>query len=328
MTKKRTLLCDFANSFFSHYHFRDSDKGFKFINNIRNLADQFSINKIVFCAEGGKSKYRKDILPGYKGDREKRREKDTPEEKARYQKFRNEEFPDALELSKMMGIPIVQIPGVEADDTLAYIANHIDTDKYELCLLSTDYDLLQILRPGIAIAGYNKQMVIPLSGGQKIPAKTWFNTKNFIDQYEIEPWQYAHVLATAGDSADSIPSPKGLGEGSALKMVQKHGTVQGITDNLVTLKIPRLSSAVLEVLQSNPSLCYAHRNLLLTDLKHTPEVEQQLFGQAGIDYLNGILDSLSEPNVPDKEAFREYCYEYGKVGIVEKLDFWLQPFQK
>ena len=98
--------------------------------------------------------------------------------------------------------------------------------------------------------------------------------------------------------------------------------------NLATLKIPRLSSKVLEVLQCNPCLCYAHRNLMLTDLKHTPEVEQTIFGSEGISYLNNILASLDEPGCPDKEAFREYCYENGKVSIVDKLDFWLQPFSK
>lgn len=326
--KRRILLIDYANSFFTHYHFKDSDKAFKFINNIRVLADQFSVDRIIFCGEGGKSKYRLDILPTYKGTREDRREKDTPEEKARYKHFKEVEFPDADNLAGMLGITIVKIKGVEADDTLAFVANNINTDKYELLLLSTDYDLLQILRQGVVVAGYNKAMVLPLSGGQKIPAKTWMNTKNFVDMYEIQPAQYAHVLAVAGDTADNIPSPKGLGEGAALKMIQQYGSVQGVEDNLTTLKITRMPQKVLDILQCNPCLCYARRNLLLTDLKHTEAVEQTIFGASGIGYLNNILSTLDEPGVPDKAAFKEYCYENGKVNIVDKLDFWLSVFSR
>lgn len=326
MAKRRILLVDYANSFFTHFHFRDSDKAWKFISNIRNLAEQFKVDRIIFAAEGGKSKYRQSILPNYKGDREARREKDTPEDKARYKRFKEEEFPEADQLAELLGIEVVKCRGVEADDTLAYLANHIDTEKYELLMLSTDYDMLQCLRPGVVIAGYNKAMVLPLSGGQKIPAKTWINSKTFVEQYSIEPWQYAHVLAVAGDVADSIPSPKGLGEGSALKMIQMHGSVQGVEENLSTLKIPRMPAKILAILQGMPCLCYARRNLLLTDLCHSREAEEAIFGTEGIKYLDSVLESLETQGAPYTERFKEHLFEYGKINVIDKLGTWMMPF--
>lgn len=322
---KRILLVDFANSFFSHFHSKDTDKAWRFLCNIRELVSQFNIDKILFANEGGKSQYRLTILPTYKGAREEKRSKDDAAEKARYWKFKNEEMKDALDLAKMLGIETVQLKGVEADDVLAWIANHINTEEYQLLILSTDYDIKQVLRKGVVIAGYNIALMKSLSANERLSGKIWQSYKDFVTEYGIEPKQYGSVLAIAGDVADSIPSPKGLGEGAALKMIQKHKDIYGVEENLATLGIPRLPKKVLEEMQRDFS--FAHRNLLLTNLIHSPETEKEIFGEQGIKYLEDVLDRLEEPSTFDKSAFREYCFEYGKISVIDKLDFWLQPFE-
>lgn len=321
---KRILICDFANSFFTHFHFKDNDKAWRFITNLRGIIDQFKIDKVVYATEGGKSKYRLNILPTYKAGRALRREKDTPEEKARFERFKTEEMPEVMELSRMLGVTVAQVWGVEADDIVSYLVRHTDLENYQICLLSTDYDLMQLLRPGVVQCGYNKNMVVPLTNGEKLPPKMWVNSKVFEDQYEITPAQYAHVLALAGDVSDSVVSPKGLGEGLALKMVQKYGSISGVEENLKKLDIPRLPKKLKETLP----LCYCmvHRNLLLVDLNHSPEVDEAIFGKDGMEKLDEIIQTFDEPGEVSKDEFREYCYEYGKLNVVDKLDYWVSPF--
>lgn len=321
----RILLVDFANSYFTHFHYRDNDKAWKFINNIRNITEQFKIDKVVFAAEGGKSKYRLKLLPTYKIRRAEDRKRASPEDQARYERFKKEEIPEALELAAMLGITVAKVKGVEADDIASYLVRHADTDKHQICVLSTDYDLMQLLRPGVVQCGYNKHMVVPLTNGERLPPKMWVNSALFKEQYEIDPAQYAHVLALAGDVSDSIVSPKGLGEGHALKMVQKYGDIYGVEANLDTLDIPRLPKKVKDILPY--CYCMIHRNLMLTNLNHSPEVDCQIFGEEGKAVLDAVIAAYDEPGQVDKEAFREYCYEYGKLNIVDKLDYWVSVFE-
>lgn len=323
---RRILCVDYANSFFSHFHFKQPDKSYLFINNIRNLADQFSVDKVIFACEGGKSKYRLNIMPGYKAGRAKAREKQDPKEQARYERFKNEELPECLELAKLAGIPCLQIWGVEADDIISFISRHIDTDQYQLLNLSTDGDMWSLLRPGVVQAGYNRSMTEPLAGNQRLPAKLWMNSKQFQEQYDITPRQFTDVLGLAGDASDSIVSPKGLGEGTALKLIQKYGSIDGVWNNIDNLDVPRMGDKVKQALKLH--FCMVRRNMLMVDLHHTPEVEQQIYGEQGLAYLEQVLADLDTPGKPDVPALKEWFYECGKLNVVEKLDFWLQPFQR
>lgn len=321
----RILVVDFANSMFTHHHFRDPDPGFNFLVNIRRMVEQFKIDRIVFAAEGGKSKYRLSIHPEYKANRAKRYEEWDAADRARYDKFKTVEMPETLRLAKMLGISVISVPGVEADDIFAWLCQHIDTDKHQVLLLSTDKDANQLLRPGVVQAGYNKKVTEPCFKNEKIPPALWINHKHFSDQYEIEPWQFAHVLALAGDTADNFLSPKGIGEGAALKLVQKYGDIWNLEKNLDTVEVPRLGPVAKENLRKDYHL--VHRNFRLANLLHSKETELEIFGVEGIQYLQDALASLIYTPEIDEHNFKEYLYEFGKVNVASRLESWLGPFR-
>lgn len=322
--KKRILLVDFANSFFSQYHFKEPDKAWKFLSDIKKIVEQFKVHKVVFACEGGKSKYRLGIYEGYKANREETRKKWDAAELARYARFRNEEMPDCVDLARKVGIPCLSVKGVEADDVISFVVRHVDLEEFDVMVLSTDADMLQLLRPGVAQAGYAKPMIMPLSQGEKIPPKLWLNLKAFQEQYEIEPWQFAHVKGLCGDTSDGYWTVKGLGETFALKMIRQCGTMQEVEKQLDSLQISRMPEKVRVGLRENFETAY--RNLKLADLHHTPEVELEIFGVDGISYLKENLENFGNPNSPDVHEVKEWLLECGKVAVAEKASFWLQPF--
>lgn len=322
--KKRILLVDFANSFFSQYHFKAPDKAWRFLSDIKAIVEQFKVHKVVFACEGGKSKYRLNLYEGYKANREESKKKWDAAEVARYNRFKFEEMPDCVDLAEKMGIPCLSVKGVEADDVISFVVRHADLEEFDLMVLSTDADMLQLLRPGVAQAGYARPMVNPLMNGDKIPPKLWLNSTGFREQYEIEPWQYAHVKALSGDTSDGYNAVKGLGETFALKMIQQHGTVQEVQRNLDTLKISRMPEKVVVGLKENFDLVY--RNLKLADLHHTPEIDDTIFGAEGIAYLKKEVAGFGSVGSPDVPAVKEWLLECGKVAAAEKISFWLQPF--
>ena len=167
-------------------------------------------------------------------------------------------------------------------------------------------------------------MTEPLMGNQRIPPKLWLNAKQFTDTYEITPAQYTHVKALSGDKSDGYESIKGLGDTFALKLIQQYGSIEEVEKNLDTLKIPRLSQKVVDLLKKEYATIY--HNFKLANLNHSPETELEIFGQAGIDYLDQCIADLEVPNEIDRKYIEEYCFENGKVSVVDRLDMWLVPF--
>lgn len=322
---KRILLVDFANSIFTQHHFKNNDPGWKFLTDLRTIASQFKIDRVVFACEGGKSAYRLKLHPEYKAQREKARAKWTPADQARYNKFKYEEMPECLEIARKMGIRTLSVKGVEADDVVSYVVRHLDLEKFQLLNLTTDGDMWQLLRPGVVQAGYSKKMIAPMDSNEKIPAKLWMNTKQFQDQYEITPAQYAHVKALAGDTGDNYLSPKGLGETFALKMIQQYGSIEEVEKNLDTMKIPKMPSKVIDALKADFKVIY--HNFKLANLNHTPETDLEIFGEEGLAYLDEQIDSFMDEPAQDIPALSEICYERGKVNLVDRLELWLAPFR-
>lgn len=374
MSKKRILLVDTLNSMFTLYHRQQPGKLWTFLSDLRGIVEQFKFDRVVLATEGGSSQYRLGLLPSYKSERRKRRDEAPPEEKAALKRFLEEDVKDFLDTAKLLDFLILQVKGAEADDLIGFYANNIDLDKYQLCVLSSDTDLHQLLRPGIVQASYGKDMIMPLQENARIPAKVWLNSATFQEQHGIDPRQYTLVKSLSGDTSDSIPSPEGVGESYALGLIQLFGDLDGVEAQVNKMKLTPTYEAVLKhgsaaaveeaIKAGDPDLCMcwpkmAHfkkalkadfdhlpvprmsttaklnlanggmeivrRNVELVNLNYGPETAEKVLGAQGVAYLHDSLTKL-DTQVPDKDAVKELMLECGKVGLAERLDFWLHPF--
>ena len=324
--QRNILLIDGLNSLFqlNHNNTPLKDLLWTFVTDLKRIMGELHINRAVLVYDKGESRYRMKLHPGYKGERKARRAKealDDPAKAAADARFRDAAFRVIGQLPAF-GIETLCFPNVEADDVIAYMVNHLDTDLYQVYIMSTDTDLLQLLRPGVQQRGYCKTMGLKPTD-VKIPDKVWVNVKRFTDAYGFAPHQYTHMKALAGDRGDSVPSPPGLGEGWALKLIQTYGSLDGVRANLDDLRIPRMPAKVKEALKSNWGL--VEQAYELVNLRHTPEQEQAIFTAQEVATVTEAMERFAEAPKLQDDLLKEMLLEAGKVGVFKAYEVWRLP---
>ncbi|MBQ8380376.1 MAG: DNA polymerase I [Clostridia bacterium] len=146
-----------------------------------------------------------------------------------------EQFPDAKEVLRLMGIHTLELPGYEADDIQGTVASlaHL-SDGVESYILTGDRDLLQLIDGKISVL---------LAGNSETKC---MRRDEFFEKYGIEPEYFVDMKALMGDSSDNIPGVRGIGEKTASSLIAKFKTLEGIYDNLDDASITKSVRAKLE----------------------------------------------------------------------------------
>ncbi len=158
---------------------------------------------VVFDAPG--KNFRHDLYPDYKAHRHP-----MPEE------LRSQISP-VKEAINLLGIPLFEIPGVEADDSIATLADNY-AEKGEMnYIFSLDKDLIQLVSDSIHIVHDQKKLLV--------------DSQFVLQKYGVKPEQIIDLLALTGDDADNIPGVEGVGLKTAAKLLQTWDTVENILAN-------------------------------------------------------------------------------------------------
>jgi DNA polymerase-1 len=136
------------------------------------------------------------------------------------------QFPIVREIVTMMGMPIVELEGYEADDvigSLAKLATAADVDTY---IVSGDLDGLQLVDDHVRL----------LTTRMGVAATVIYDPAKVMDRYGLRPDQMLDYKALKGDTSDNIPGIPGVGEKTAIQLLQEFGTLDGIYDHLEDVK--------------------------------------------------------------------------------------------
>ena len=134
------------------------------------------------------------------------------------------QFPKAKELLDCMGIKHYEIDNYEADDIIGTVASICDKEGYKANIISSDKDLLQLISDNVSMKLLKSKDVIR------------YNLVTFRRDWGIEPENIVDLKALMGDSSDNIPGVKGIGEKTALKLIQDYDCLDGIYESLSELK--------------------------------------------------------------------------------------------
>ena len=139
------------------------------------------------------------------------------------------QIPLLIELIKALGWGFMECDGYEADDiigTLAVQATHYESPVYEVVIVSSDLDMLQIVDKNI-------KMYRLLKGFSKLEE---IDVKALEEKYGIKKEQFLDLKALKGDASDNIPGVPGIGEKGAVKLLNEYGTLDGIYEHLDEIK--------------------------------------------------------------------------------------------
>ncbi|MDD4547942.1 MAG: DNA polymerase I [Bacilli bacterium] len=185
---------------------------FGFSNMINKIILEEKPQYIIVAFDKGKT-FRHDKYPAYKDGRIS-----MPDE-LRVQ------FPKAKELLDAMGIKSYEIDNYEADDIIGTFANYCDKDTdYTGLIISSDKDLLQLISNDVEIKLLKTRDYIR------------YNNISFKEEYGIDPINVIDLKALMGDPSDNIPGVKGIGEKTALKLLNDYKTLDNLYEHIDEIK--------------------------------------------------------------------------------------------
>ena len=222
---EKVILIDGNNILFRSYYatayngnVMKTSKGFPtnalygLVNTMNKIIEEEKPTYIMCAFDKGKT-FRHEKYADYKGGRMA-----TPDElKA--------QFPKARELVEAMGINYFEIDNYEADDIIGTFAKKCNNNKdYDAVIISSDKDLLQLITDEVEVK------LLKQVGHVRMTHEEFLNT------YGIEPPRMVDLKALMGDSSDNIPGVKGIGEKTALGLLQEYKTLDNIYENIDNVK--------------------------------------------------------------------------------------------
>ncbi|HEU4995770.1 MAG TPA: DNA polymerase I [Gemmatimonadaceae bacterium] len=170
--------------------------------------------------------FRHETFPEYKATREKLSE-DLQQDFDRGMQ-RIGELLDAYR------IPVLTVPGYEADDVIGTLVRQAVERNTNVVVVSADKDFQQLVRPGVWILN-------PGRGGPANVQEHWVSTENASERLGVPPALVTDFLALVGDTSDNIPGVRGIGDKTAVELVNSYGTVEQILAHApeITKKRPR-----------------------------------------------------------------------------------------
>ncbi len=173
---------------------------------------------VAFDPPGGT--FRNEMYPEYKGTRPP-----TPQ-------LIIDALEPLTELVKAMNIPVVMVPGFEADDVIGSIAARYAGESLDVFMVTPDKDYGQLIGPH----------AFQLKPGKAGSESELVGVTQLCEKWGISaPSQVIDMLAICGDSADNVPGVKGVGEVGAAKLIAKYGTVENIYAHIQELT-PRMQA--------------------------------------------------------------------------------------
>ena len=173
------------------------------------LLELTKAKNVVIAWDMGSKSVRNDWFEGYKANRLAPPEEITPQ------------FDMVKQVMHDLGFHQEGVIGYEADYVIGTVSKEID----DLIIVSGDRDLLQLIND-------HNQLWLTKKGYTEYHH---YNLETFINQYGITPSQFIDVKALMGDSSDGYTGVTGIGEKTALKLIQSHGSIDMLLNNLSTL---------------------------------------------------------------------------------------------
>ena len=167
---------------------------------------------VVIDAAGDTETFRSALYPEYKAHRDPAPEDFHPQVER------------CLEALRLMGIPVLAIEGVEADDVIATLVRRMRRSQpsERIRMLSRDKDLAQLVDEQVTLFD-------PQKGGD-------LGLEQLFDSKGVRPEQVIDLLALMGDTADNVPGVPGVGPKTAAALLAEYGTIEGIYENIARIK--------------------------------------------------------------------------------------------
>ncbi len=189
----------------------------KLVNELNNSE---APSHLAVVLDAGSHTFRNDMYAEYKANRPPPPEDLVPQ------------FPLIRDAVRAFSIPCIEEAGVEADDIIASYAKVALAAGFDVTIVSSDKDLMQLVEPGLDL--YDTM------------ANKRIDREAVIEKFGVPPEKVGEVLALMGDTADNIPGVRGVGPKTAAELIVQFGDVEGVIAGIDQIKKPKLKATLAE----------------------------------------------------------------------------------
>ena len=231
------------------------------------------------------------------------------------------QMPLAKDVLRAMGVTILEKEGYEADDIIGTVARLCEESEISCFIATGDKDDLQLASDKTKViltvtkSGYNETII--------------YDDKGVKEKYHVTPTEFIDVKALMGDPSDNIPGVKGVGEKTAMSLIEKHHSIEYIYENIDGIG---LKGAMLQKMKDGREMAFMSKELATIN-RNTPiefnaekcvfdgfENNGELYEILKRLELNSIikkLDLSGVDNVKENEdIFKDFSYQVGDKNMI------------
>ena len=142
------------------------------------------------------------------------------------------QFPLIRTAAAALNLPVASAANFEADDLIAAYAKAAEAENLDVLIISSDKDLMQLVRPGISMLDPMKQKRI---GADEV-----------VEKFGVPPAHVVDVQALAGDSSDNVPGVPGIGVKTAAELINAFGDLDSLLARADEIKQPKRRESLIE----------------------------------------------------------------------------------
>lgn len=217
--KPQLILVDGSSYLFRAYHAMPaltSSRGeptgaiYGVINMLRKLRREYPDIPIAVVFDAKGRTFRNDLFAAYKAHRPPMAED------------LQQQIAPIHDIIRAMGLPLLCISGVEADDVIGTLATQATHQQLDTLISTGDKDIAQLVSPHVTLVN--------------TMTDTYLDRQGVVEKFGIPPERIIDFLALTGDSADNIPGVNGVGEKTALKWLAQYGSLEEIVAHAEEVK--------------------------------------------------------------------------------------------
>src|SRR5215216_2240086 len=165
------------------------------------------------------------------------------------------QMPYIIRLCDVFNIPVINVPGFEADDVIGALAQQVAEKKMQAVIVSNDKDMCQLVRdPYVVCMRQNSQVV---KRKEPVPPIEWCDEAWVENKFGVPADKLVDLLGLMGDSIDNIPGAPGIGSKGAVQLIQQFGSVEAALAGWESVK----HKSYRESLRNNADLIRQSREL-------------------------------------------------------------------
>ena len=284
---------------------------FGFANQVFQLIEEEKPDYLVAAFDSKGKNFRHEIYADYKANRS-----EMPDEI-------QTQLPYLWTLLEGMNIPVLRVDGVEADDIIGTVANKCSDSGLQCNIVSGDKDFMQLIDDSTFL--YAPQA--------RKREKEIFDVSKVVEKWGVSPEEIIDLLGLMGDSSDNVPGVQGVGPKTAMKLIQEHGTIEMIYENIDSIKNVKMKDKLLS--DKDNALLSKQLVTILKDVDIDSSVEdfkikemntsklEEIFKElefSGLLKKIGSNETIEQKSVDRKKDYKNILNLEDLIGFVESLE--------